>query len=403
MHQESLDEAVVVLTFTEPELGAALAANTTQALQGTLLQGFLLCPADSPAGTSPAATVWISNIAADNGNWAGIIPVPTTVPDAGSPTLSSPSRADHDPSPAGSLVPAELGSEPHLNPQSQGTSQHAGASPAPSGVVDPVQITPTQTLDPASRASSNHLRIAISDHVTSKIVVRDLNLTDFPRDSWPLALAIACDELLRASWLELSIAPPAKTESAPAAVRETVDRDIQAAVRQQTFPGTLFVSGALNWYSGGATLFGADLGVRKRFGAWGGSLSLGGRRGQWHPSDRGRGRLSTINFNGNLEHVVIDDGETEVQLRAGPSSIIAYAEADSPSDGVVVVNRVGFGLGVHAGVSGAVRLFPPVSLLWSLDLGYALRAVALVDSWHHTLTSTKGLEIQVRIGLEFGR
>ncbi|MCA9575044.1 MAG: hypothetical protein R3B40_18085 [Polyangiales bacterium] len=52
--------------------------------------------------------------------------------------------------------------------------------------------------------------IRLGDHITDKRVERELDLTQMPSDARPLAVAVAADELLRASWAELAIldAPP---------------------------------------------------------------------------------------------------------------------------------------------------------------------------------------------------
>lgn len=60
------------------------------------------------------------------------------------------------------------------------------------------------------------LVIELDDRVTAKRVARDLSLAKIPENGRALAVAIAIDELLRASWAELELAPrPTETISEP--------------------------------------------------------------------------------------------------------------------------------------------------------------------------------------------
>lgn len=67
------------------------------------------------------------------------------------------------------------------------------------------------------------LTVTVSDALTNKRVVRDVELADVPADGRPLMLAQAADELLRASWAELLVpdAPP-PTREVPPEVADTL-------------------------------------------------------------------------------------------------------------------------------------------------------------------------------------
>lgn len=64
-------------------------------------------------------------------------------------------------------------------------------------------------------------RIELSDRVTQKRVERTLDLGPLPENSRPLAIAASTDELLRASWAELTLvdAPPPAREPPPVVTR----------------------------------------------------------------------------------------------------------------------------------------------------------------------------------------
>ncbi|MDB4972269.1 MAG: hypothetical protein JWN48_610 [Myxococcaceae bacterium] len=68
------------------------------------------------------------------------------------------------------------------------------------------------TREPAAvvdlQADDGKVVIQLDDRVTHKRVARDLSLHGIPANGRALAIAIAIDELLRASWAELTLRPP---------------------------------------------------------------------------------------------------------------------------------------------------------------------------------------------------
>ncbi len=81
----------------------------------------------------------------------------------------------------------------------------------------------TETDAPASRVATvrvaapdaaSAVRVVIEDHLTAKLVERSLALAHEEPDTWSTLIAAGSDELLRASWVELSM------RSAPPPVRE---------------------------------------------------------------------------------------------------------------------------------------------------------------------------------------
>lgn len=77
------------------------------------------------------------------------------------------------------------------------------------------------------RTDDRRVLIAIGDAVTGKRVERALDVSSFPPETRSLAVAIAADELLRASWAELLLvdAPPPAIEP-PREVRAAVARSV---------------------------------------------------------------------------------------------------------------------------------------------------------------------------------
>jgi hypothetical protein len=108
------------------------------------------------------------------------------------------------------------------------------------------------------RASNNVVAIELDDRTTHKRVARDLRLEPIPESGRALATAIAIDELLRASWAELTLRPPraptpeteeppprAKPEAEPRPAPRQPPAD--ARLTQALHLSTGFAHGAESW------------------------------------------------------------------------------------------------------------------------------------------------------------
>lgn len=108
--------------------------------------------------------------------------------------------------------------------------------------------------------------VVAEDALTAKRVSRELDLGALPRDAWPLAIALAIDELLRASWAELALesAPPPR-RPVPIEVRDTVRDSLAPEPAARSAPdlslGTAIVAEA---FGGGQR----QIGVDARAGVW---------------------------------------------------------------------------------------------------------------------------------------
>jgi hypothetical protein len=122
------------------------------------------------------------------------------------------------------------------------------------------------TIDVSSAPDAVSLGVEVRDAVTAKHVSRDVALGGVPADSRPLTIALAADELLRASWAELALrtAPPPAL-AVPMEVTKTVRETIEPTVAPSSPPRILLgVDGALQHFGSGTTMYGADA----RLGAW---------------------------------------------------------------------------------------------------------------------------------------
>jgi hypothetical protein len=95
---------------------------------------------------------------------------------------------------------------------------------APPELEEPTLATITITAPSIAAPAST---ITVRDRLTRKLVERVVPLGGEPLDVWSVLLASAADELLRASWVELSMpdAPPPSVEP-PEVVREVVARSV---------------------------------------------------------------------------------------------------------------------------------------------------------------------------------
>ena len=104
--------------------------------------------------------------------------------------------------------------------------------------------------------------VDVSDSVTQKRIGRDIDLSHVPSDGRAFALAVASDELLRASWAELALAkerPPPKQAAPPPP--PTPPPTHQEAPRPAPAAGEFTAVGlglGVEYYTGGQTHFGVD-------------------------------------------------------------------------------------------------------------------------------------------------
>ncbi len=110
-------------------------------------------------------------------------------------------------------------------------------------------------------ADTATVRVEVHDRVTAKIVSRDVSLAGVPDDTRALTVALAGDELLRASWAELALqSSPTPKEPPPAEVLAVVRAELPVAHAKPP-RAALGLAGAMDVFVGSATstLLGADL------------------------------------------------------------------------------------------------------------------------------------------------
>jgi len=120
------------------------------------------------------------------------------------------------------------------------------------------------------------IAIDVRDAVTDKRLSRTLDLRSLPPDARFLAIAVATDELLRASWIEIALrTAPSPAAPPPPAIMEVVQSELKPEPRVE-----IGAQLAFEWYGGGQEHLGVDVraGVRpvRRLTAF---LRLGLRQG----------------------------------------------------------------------------------------------------------------------------
>lgn len=147
---------------------------------------------------------------------------------------------------------------------SEAVRAELGAGLRPSN-IDVCQAARNTALDPLAHVTIEPVetdgvryRLSVTDSVTKKRVVRDLGLEKLPPDGRALALAVAAEELLRATWAELALrGVHSGHTAAPPEVRAIVDR-VEAEPAPARF-NALGARLAFEHFSGGQSHYGADV------------------------------------------------------------------------------------------------------------------------------------------------
>jgi hypothetical protein len=238
--------------------------------------------------------------------------------------------------------------------------------------------------------------IEVQDAVTDKRVLRDVDLHRLARDTWGLSLAQGADELLRASWVEITLhdAPPPALPP-PAAIERAVVPPPAAPERLQA----LGVRVAGEVYTGGIKLLGADaivsLWLTRVLGL---SISLGLRAGLVAHAPHGRIESSALTAGAALFLPVLPP-TSRYNLTVGLGG--HFAELSLTGRGEAPVRTQSRNAFIASGrllIGAYWRFSDLVRLELSLGPGVPLRTATARDDYHD-VTSTRGLELHGSLGL----
>lgn len=248
------------------------------------------------------------------------------------------------------------------------------------------------------------VRVEVRDRVTAKRVERVLALGEFPEDSRPLAIAVAADELLRASWAELVLVDaPEPAVEPPAPVRAMVRRERRAVTEETTGRPSaarfLSLGGALRWHGAGSLFGGGELrveiGVHERIG-----IALVGSAARAHTEVVEVGSVDGLALRGGLELIAGLAGSTDaLQLCAIGGVRAGWARFAGRATDPLTEGRelAGVTASLHAGLEGRAHVGA-----FQLRLGATVGgALAGLDARANgaSVVGTGGIEIALTLGV----
>jgi hypothetical protein len=262
------------------------------------------------------------------------------------------------------------------------------------------------------------LRVGIDvvDAVTDKRLGRDVDLGRLPEDGRPFALAVATDELLRASWVELALekrerppksAPPevqqaaldslpAKTE--PASAPQDTPPPSAPSVQREPVPAA-GVRLALEHFAAGQTHVGVDVALRLPIAsAFGVEFAAGARKGLSVQTQSGTVSSSALGAEGSLWLGLASSDSVELELCAGVRALRVSFDANAvagagerDSSNWAVTARSGLGLRLGRTLRAGLRAGAGVPLL-SVEISEGERVISGVAGLE--LFAESGLSVE---------
>lgn len=250
------------------------------------------------------------------------------------------------------------------------------------------------TAEPAERVD---VSVEVRDAITQKRVGRDLDLRRVPADGRAFSVALAADELLQASWVELALERGKRAEVRPP---PEVQRTVESALRagRSLPPVRLGARAAGEHFGGGQVHLGADATLEAPFTPWLRlGLAFGARQGNAVESERGRVASSAFGAEARLELVYYRRPRFDAFVAAGVRGSRVQFEGKA-APGSLDSNYDDFSLFLRGGPGAALGVAGPVWVNASAAVGAPLRAVEAVDDGA-TATGASGLELSLGIGL----
>jgi hypothetical protein len=243
--------------------------------------------------------------------------------------------------------------------------------------------------------------IEVSDAVTDKRLERTVDLERLPEDGRAFALAVATDELLRASWVELRLSrrePP--PQAPPPEVSRAVERALPSTPRASENgldEPALGLRLATEHFTAGQTHFGLD-GVFHWpvSGQWGLEFSFGGRKALDERAPHGTIAASALGGSVMGLLTLLEAPSLALDFGLGARALRVAFDA-SGEEGAVAEDQARFALTSRAAlglrVGGMVRA--------SLQAGGGLPLVAVKASeGTQVVTGVAGAELFLATGLE---
>jgi hypothetical protein len=158
-------------------------------------------------------------------------------------------------------------------------ARHLAAGFASSQVAICFEASPSQRqvaeveIASNSESSATVLRIRMTDRVTNKTLERSVDLAAIPEDSQSVLVALYIEELVQASWIEMTLRNRVFLKEHPVSAPPEVQREIEAVLPEAALPTRaprlrLSLGGALLLFANGLTQAGPDVWFGFRALSW---------------------------------------------------------------------------------------------------------------------------------------
>jgi hypothetical protein len=251
-----------------------------------------------------------------------------------------------------------------------------------------------------------HRKLAVSLHlvdaVTGKRVSRDVDLSGLPSDGRAFAVAVAADELLRASWAELALRSRRTEARAVPPPRQVADvvQDSLPAPSPRPEGEQLGARIAFDGYQGGQLLFGGDVFYRHRLArGLRTEIAFSMREGVSVESDNGT--ISSRALGGSLGLWLRLVEAAPLELELGSAIRVTRAQLrGEPSNRTQAIGfeLTGYPVYARGGLSGTLRLGPLLRLQLCGGAGAPLRSLDAEDDGQ-SVTGFSGGEIYASAGV----
>ena len=230
--------------------------------------------------------------------------------------------------------------------------------------------------------------VEIRDAITDKRVGRDVNLSSLPADGRALAIALAADELVWATWAEIGIKNSPRRKAAPAEVVTAVEQSYEKPSRGSVRLGAAF---AAEHFGAGLVRFGADalctFTLAQRFQL---RIAAGYRQGLAVSAPDGHVHSMATGVASDLAILLNRSSHIELAWTLGSRADWAVLQGDAQA-GALDHDLRGFALYARTGLNAAIHPTRPIWFEIGATLGAPLRALQATDAGR-TVTGIAGLE-----------
>ena len=244
-------------------------------------------------------------------------------------------------------------------------------------------------------SESVQVTVEIRDAVTEKRVSRDVDLTGMPDDGHALAIALAADELVWASWAEIGYKGTRRRRAAPPQVVAAVEQNLQ---QPQAMSVRLGAQVAAEHYAAGLTQFGADalcvLSLTHRFRL---RIAAGARQGLTvlAPDGRVQSTATGLAFDGGA--LLLQSSRAELTWTLGSRLAWLHTRGEA-APGVFGDSLNGIAIYARSGLNAAVHLGGAMWFEFGAGVGVPLRAIEANDTGR-VVTGASGLEQSALLAL----